>query len=96
MATVTITVTDDVKNAAEAAGQTPKEWIQAAISKTLAAAAEDAEQFKTYTVKEASRLIGLSERSVGDKIRAGVLKASKIGTQWRVTPENLKKFVDGE
>lgn len=53
------------------------------------------EDLKIYTKKEVADILGVSERTVWNYIKAGRLKAVKIGGKWKVSDENLKKFVNG-
>lgn len=53
------------------------------------------ENFKLYTKKEVAEILGITERTVWNYIKAGKIKASKIGGKWKVTEENLKKYVNG-
>lgn len=56
----------------------------------------DAEKFKTFSLKELESILQVSNRTLQSYVKSGRLKATKIGGRWRVTPENLKKFIDGE
>lgn len=44
------------------------------------------------TVEQAAKQLGLSEYRVRELIREKQIRATKIG-QWRIKPEDLKKFV---
>ena len=54
------------------------------------------ENFKLYTLSELQPILGVSNRTLHTYIKDGRLKAVKIGGKWKVTEENLKKFVNGE
>lgn len=43
-----------------------------------------------FTVQEAARLAGVSDRTVKERIKDGTIKAKKIGGEWRIYPESLK------
>lgn len=51
--------------------------------------------FKLYTKKEVAEMLGVTERTVWNYIKAGRLQAVMIGGKWKVSDENLKKFVNG-
>lgn len=44
------------------------------------------------TVEQVAKQLGLSEYRVRELIREKYIRATKIG-QWRVKPEDLKKFI---
>jgi len=44
------------------------------------------------TVEQVAKKLGLSEYRVRELIREKQIRATKIG-QWRVKPEDLKKFI---
>ena len=47
---------------------------------------------KYLTVKEVSKKLGVTEKWIRDLIRAGEIKATKIG-KWRIKHEDLEKFI---
>lgn len=51
---------------------------------------------KVYSLKEASNILGVTERTLYNYIKAGRMKVQKIGGKWIITEENLKKFIKGE
>ena len=51
--------------------------------------------FKLYTKKEVAEMLGVTERTVWNYIKVGRLQAVMIGGKWKVSDENLKKFVNG-
>lgn len=51
------------------------------------------EKYKLYTVKELEPVLGKSRQSIILYIKAGKLKAKKIGNQWRITEEALREFL---
>ena len=51
------------------------------------------EKYKLYTIKELEPVIGKSRQSIILYIKAGKLKAKKIGNQWRITEEALREFL---
>lgn len=50
---------------------------------------------KLYTVEDLVSMLNISDRTVRAYLREGKIKARKIGLRWRVTEENLKKFLEG-
>ena len=50
---------------------------------------------KLYTVKDLVNILNISERTVRAYLREGKIRGRKIGLNWRVTEENLKKFLEG-
>lgn len=48
---------------------------------------------KLLTIKEVSKYLRVSERSVIRYIEAGRLRASKVGW-WRIKEKDLDKFID--
>ena len=51
---------------------------------------------RLYSLEELSQLIGVTHRTVWNYVKAGKIKATKIGGAWKVTEENFKKFINGE
>lgn len=51
---------------------------------------------KVYSLKETSQILGVTERTLYNYIKAGRIKVQKIGGKWIITEENLKKFIKGE
>jgi excisionase family DNA binding protein len=49
-----------------------------------------------YTVEEVASILKLSKRSIYTYIKDGKLKAKLIGNKWRITEENLNKFMQIE
>jgi excisionase family DNA binding protein len=47
-----------------------------------------------YTVKEVAIILKVTYRTVWNHIKAGKLKAGKIGREWKVTETDLKEFVN--
>ena len=40
--------------------------------------------------------LGITKRSAIEYVRGGRLKAIKVGAKWKVSPDNLRKFIEGE
>lgn len=47
------------------------------------------------TVNDAAEVLGIHARTVGEYIRDGRLKAFQLGGAWRITEDDLEKFVGG-
>lgn len=52
------------------------------------------EDLKIYTLDEVSKILKLTKRTLYTYLKAGDLKAVKIGKYWRVPQENLKDFIE--
>lgn len=52
------------------------------------------ERLLTYTLTELESILGVSHRTLLQYVKDGKLPAKKIGGKWRVTAENLEKFVN--
>lgn len=55
-----------------------------------------AETIKTYTVKEVQEILGVSYGTALKYIKSGKLKAATIGGKYRISEENLQKFINGD
>lgn len=51
---------------------------------------------KLYSVDDLHKALGVNERTLRDWFNKGRLRGQKIGTEWHITEENLKKFLSGE
>lgn len=49
-----------------------------------------------YTLTELESVLGVTHRTLQTYIKDGRLKGVKIGGKWKVSEENLKKFINGE
>ena len=49
-----------------------------------------------YTLTELESVLGVTHRTLQSYIKDGHLKGVKIGGKWKVSEENLKKFINGE
>ena len=52
-------------------------------------------EIKVYTVQEVADIMSVTRITVYSWIKAGKLKAKKIGKYYRITEENLRAFIDG-
>ena len=49
---------------------------------------------KLYTLDEVAEIVRLTKRTLYNYIKAGKLRASRMGKGWRVTPEALQELID--
>lgn len=49
-----------------------------------------------YSVKDLHESLGVNERTIRDWFKKGRLKGVKIGTEWHISQENLREFLNGE
>lgn len=58
--------------------------------------AKKLEDISLYTLTELETVLGVTHRTLQSYIKSGRLKGVKLGGKWRVTEENLRKFLNGE
>lgn len=51
---------------------------------------------KLYGVQDLHKALGINERTIRDWFNKGRLRGQKIGTEWHITEENLRKFLNAE
>ena len=54
------------------------------------------ESLKVYTLTEIEPILGVTHRTSLTYIKDGRLKGVKIGGKWKVSGDNLRKFINGE
>ena len=54
------------------------------------------EELKVYSLTEIEPILGVTHRTLLTYIKVGRLKGVKIGGKWKVSGENLRKFINGE
>jgi len=54
------------------------------------------EIIRLYTLTELEPILGVTHRTLQTYIKDGRLKGVKLGGKWKVTEENLRKFINGE
>ena len=54
------------------------------------------EELKVYSLTEIEPILGVTHRTLLTYIKDGCLKGVKIGGKWKVSGENLRKFINGE
>jgi excisionase family DNA binding protein len=52
------------------------------------------EDFKLYSVEEIAGILKVTERTLYNYIKSGVLKAVKIGKYWRIKHTDLENFIN--
>lgn len=57
---------------------------------------KELEELKAYTLTEIEPILGVTHRTLLTYIKDGRLKGVKIGGKWKVSGENLRKFINGE
>lgn len=51
------------------------------------------EEIKVYTIEEIAKLLHTTRRTLYTYLKAGKLKAVRMGRKWIVSEENLKAFL---
>jgi excisionase family DNA binding protein len=51
---------------------------------------------KLYSVEDLHEALKVNERTIRDWFNKGRLRGQKIGTEWHITEENLRRFLSGE
>ncbi len=51
---------------------------------------------KLYSVKDLHNALGINERTIRDWFNKKRFKGVKIGTEWHITEENLRRFLNAE
>lgn len=54
------------------------------------------ETIKLYTLEELEPILGVKVRTLREYAKTGKLKCVKIGREWRISEENLQKFINGD
>ena len=57
---------------------------------------KELEELNVYTLTEIEPILGVTHRTLLTYIKDGRLKGVKIGGKWKVSGENLRKFINGE
>lgn len=57
---------------------------------------KELEELKVYALTEIEPILGVTHRTLLTYIKDGRLKGVKIGGKWKVSGENLRKFINGE
>ncbi|WP_282121522.1 helix-turn-helix domain-containing protein [Ruegeria atlantica] len=48
---------------------------------------------RLWTIAETAEFLGVCEKTVRRRITAGDLRASKVGVQWRIRPEDIEAYL---
>jgi len=51
---------------------------------------------KLFSVKDLHEALSVNERTLRDWFNKGRFKGVKLGTEWHITEENLKRFLNAE
>ena len=54
------------------------------------------DDLKVYSLTEIEPILGVTHRTLVTYIKDGKLKGVKIGGKWKISAENLKKFINGD
>ena len=54
------------------------------------------DDLKVYSLTEIEPILGVTHRTLLTYIKDGKLKGVKIGGKWKISAENLKKFINGD
>jgi len=55
---------------------------------------QELKDIKFYNLDEVAKMLKVTNKTIYNYIKAGKLKAVKIGGQWKITERNLMLFVD--
>ena len=66
------------------------------IKELLQIRQEQLSNFRVYTLTELEPVLGVTHRTLLQYVKDGKIKAVKIGGKWKVSGENLRKFINGE
>lgn len=58
--------------------------------------AEELKDYTVYTLTELEPILGVTHRTLLSYVKSGRLKAVKVGGKWKVSKDNLAKFINGE
>lgn len=58
--------------------------------------AKTLESIKLFTLSEIEPILGVTHRTLLTYIKDGRLKGVKLGGKWKVSEDNLRKFINGE
>ncbi len=48
---------------------------------------------RLWTIAETAEFLGVCDKTVRRKISAGHLRASRVGAQWRIRPEDVEAYL---
>jgi predicted site-specific integrase-resolvase len=51
---------------------------------------------KIYSVQDLHNALAVNERTLRDWFNKGRLRGQKIGTEWHITEENLRRFLNAD
>lgn len=53
-----------------------------------------ADDLLLYTIAEVAKILKVTERTVYNYVKAGSIRAAKIGKHWRIKALDLKAFIE--
>lgn len=56
---------------------------------------KDLENIKLYTLPQVAKILGVTDRTAWNYVKAQKIKAVKIGGKWKVSEDNLREFING-
>jgi len=56
---------------------------------------ENKPDLNLYSLEQVAQILSVTHRTVWNYVKAGKLKAVKIGREWRVSEETLRQFIYG-
>lgn len=55
----------------------------------------DLENLKLYTLPQVAKILGITDRTAWNYVKAKKIKAVKIGGKWKISEDNLREFING-
>ena len=62
----------------------------------LASNAAKLDEIRLYTLTEIEPILGVTHRTLLTYIKDGRLKGVKVGGKWKISEDNLRRFINGE
>ncbi len=62
----------------------------------LASNAAKLDAIRLYTLTEIEPILGVTHRTLLTYIKDGRLKGVKVGGKWKISEDNLRRFINGE
>lgn len=57
---------------------------------------EELKDYTVYTLTELEPILGVTHRTLLQYVKDKKLKAVKIGGKWKVSKDNLERFINGD
>lgn len=58
--------------------------------------AKKLDEIRLYSLTELEPILGVTHRTLLSYVKDGRLKCIKVGGKWKITEENLKRYLNGE